>query len=273
MKPTMTMLRGALAALLAAAAADAAAQSEERIAVPLTDATRPATLDVSLFSGSVVVTAYDGSEIVVVARETPGGEEEQDAPRNDGLRRIPTTSLGLTATERDNAVSIEMDFTTRNFALEISVPRRTSVHAAMVNGGDLTVTGVTGEHELENVNGGISATDIAGALVASTTNGNVRVSFTELMAGKAMSFSSFNGDVDVTFPANLAATLHINSGRGDLLTDFDVEVQPQPAVVERGGEGGRYQVRLERETRAIVGGGGPDMHFKTFNGNVMIRKR
>jgi hypothetical protein len=89
-----------------------------------------------------------------------------------------------------------------------------------------------------------------------------------------MSFSTFNGDVDVTFPARLAAMLHINSGRGDVLTDFDVEVQPvQPSVVERGGDGERYRVRVERETRVAVGGGGPDMHFKTFNGDVTIRKR
>ena len=75
------------------------------------------------------------------------------APRTEGLRRIPTTSLGMTVTERDNVVSIELDFAQRNYALEISVPRRTSVHAQTVQGGDVKVTGVTGEHELENVNG------------------------------------------------------------------------------------------------------------------------
>jgi len=32
-------------------------------------------------------------------------------------------------------------------------------------------------------------------------------------------------------------------------------------------------VRLERETVAVVGRGGPDIRFKTFNGNIMVRKR
>jgi hypothetical protein len=249
--------------------------------VPLTDASRPVVLDVSVFRGTITVSRYDGDEVVLVAREVERDDEEEEddddeerqSPRADGLRRIPNNSIGLTATEHDNRVSVELDFSQRRFALDISVPRRTSVHAATVQGGDLTVTGVTGEHELSNVNGNIVATDIAGTLVANTTNGKVQASFTELTPDKAMSFSTFNGDVDVTFPANLSATLRINSGRGELLTDFDVEVQPQPAVVERGGEGGRYQVRLERETRAIVGRGGPDIHFKTFNGNITIRKR
>jgi DUF4097 and DUF4098 domain-containing protein YvlB len=64
------------------------------------------------------------------------------------------------------------------------------------------------------------ATDISGSAVASTTNGNVRCTFAEVAPGKAMSFSSFNGDVDVTFPASLAADLRIDAGRGEILTDF-----------------------------------------------------
>jgi hypothetical protein len=290
MRATVTM-RGIFAMLLAAATATSVAQTDERIVVPLTDAARPVTLNASLFRGSIVVTAHDRNEVVVVARETAGGDgddededededfdtdrdDPEDAGRAQGLRRIPTTSLGMTVAERDNVVSIELDFAQRNYALEILVPRRTSVRASMVQGGDLKITGVTGEHELENVNGEILGVDIGGALVASTTNGKIQVSFTEVMPSKAMSFSTFNGDVDVTFPARLAAMLHINSGRGDVLTDFDVEVQPvQPSVVERGGDGERYRVRVERETRVAVGGGGPDMHFKTFNGDVTIRKR
>ena len=86
------------------------------------------------------------------------------------------------------------------------MPRRTSVHAHVVHG-DLTVEGVTGDHELSNVNGEVSATDLGGSAVVNTTNGAVRVSFTRVAPDKAMSFSSFNGDVDVTFPANLAADL------------------------------------------------------------------
>jgi DUF4097 and DUF4098 domain-containing protein YvlB len=132
---------------------------------------------------------------------------------------------------------------------------------------------VSGEHELSNVNGRIIATDIAGSLVASTTNGTVRASFTSITADKAMSFNTFNGDVDVTFPASLAATLRVTSGRGEFYTDFDAALQPRAPVVEQGGQNGRYEVRLERETVAVVGRGGPDIRFKTFNGNIMVRKR
>jgi DUF4097 and DUF4098 domain-containing protein YvlB len=88
-----------------------------------------------------------------------------------------------------------------------------------------------------------------------------------------MSFTSFNGDIEVAFPRGLSADLRVNAGRGEVLTDFDFEVQPQTSVVDRGGEAGRYRVRLEREVRAVVGGGGPEMQFKTFNGDIVIRQR
>ncbi len=200
-------------------------------------------------------------------------DDDEDAASTAGLHRVPNNSIGLTATEENNTVSVQTEFSRQPLTLDISVPKRTSVRVKTVNGGDLTVTGVSGEHELANVNGRIIANDIAGSLVASTTNGTVRASFTEVMADKAMSFNTFNGDVDVTFPANLGATLRVSSGRGEFYTDFDVKVQPTPPVVAQGGQNGRYEVRVERETVATVGRGGPDIRFKTFNGNIMVRKR
>jgi hypothetical protein len=261
-----------------------AALAQQRLAVPLSDPGRPATLDVSLFMGEITVTAYDGDEVVVViddddrnngrnnGRNDDRGDDE--ARQREGLRRIPNTTLGLTLGENENTVSVKLDFSPRKAELNISVPRRTSVHASVVNGGDVVVTGVTGEHELSNVNGDVVATDISGAAVVGTTNGDVKVSFADVTPGKAMSFSSFNGDLDVTLPANLGADLRVNSGHGDLFTDFEVELTPQPAVVERGADaGGRYRVRMERGMRAVIGGGGPEITFRTFNGDVIIRKR
>lgn len=259
-----------VAAFLAAIASGAAAQSDQRIVVPLSDPSRPATLEVSLFNGSISVTAYDGDEIVIVTND----ERDDEPGRADrqGLRRIPNTAMGLTAEERNNTVSIALDWSRRRVDLEVSVPRRTSVRARSVNG-DVVVRGVTGDHELTNVNSPIVATDIAGSAVVATTNGNVRISFSDITVGKVMSFSSFNGDVEVAFPESLAADLRINAGRGEVLTDFEVQLQSQPSVVESSGDAGRYRVRMEREVRAVIGGGGTEMRFKTFNGDIIIRKR
>jgi DUF4097 and DUF4098 domain-containing protein YvlB len=263
-----TVVAGALAS-------HAYGQSSERLVVPLSDPARPARLEIALFSGDIEVEAYDGNEVVVVTDAPVRDDDERnDNPRADGLRRIQTSSVGMTVEEKDNTVSVRMDFSPHNADLRVQVPRRTSVQANLVNGGDVEIKGVTGEHELANVNGDVIATDIAGSAVINSTNGDVRVSFTAVDAAKPMSLTSFNGDVDVSLPANIAADLIVASQQGDVYTDFDVSSQTSDATVERGGDaGGRYRVRMQRMTRYTIGGGGTDINLRTFNGDVLIRKR
>jgi hypothetical protein len=257
-----------------ALAGGASAQSDQRVVVPLSDPSRPARLEIALFSGDITVEAYDGNEIVVVTDTPIQGGEDDEEPRSDGLRRIQSSSVGITVEESDNTVSVRMDFSPKNADVEIRVPRRTSVHANLVNGGDVEVAGVTGEHELANVNGDVIATDISGSAVINATNGDVRATFTAVEAARPMSFTSFNGDIDVTLPANLSADLIVASQQGDVYTDFDVTAQDDPPTVERNGDaGGRYRVRMRQQTRYAIGGGGPDIQLRTFNGDVMIRKR
>jgi hypothetical protein len=89
-----------------------------------------------------------------------------------------------------------------------------------------------------------------------------------------MSFTSFNGDVDVALPANLSANLLVMSQQGDVFTDFEFEERQDPTDVQRSGRpGGGMQVRMQRETRYAIGGGGRDIQLRTFNGDIMIRKR
>lgn len=258
----------------AACAASGAAAQDQRLAVPLSDPSRPARLEIALFSGDISVEGYDGNEVVIVADTPIRGGDQQEPPRADGLRRIQSSSVGLTVEEKDNTVSVRMDFSPNNADIEIRVPRRTSVKASLVNGGDVEIDTVTGQHELSNVNGDVIATDISGSAVINATNGDVRATFTAVDATTPMSFTSFNGDVDVTLPANLAADLLVASQQGDVFTDFDVVAQDDPATVDRSVDADRGQrIRVRRQSRYAIGGGGPDIQLKTFNGDVMIRKR
>jgi hypothetical protein len=263
-----------LAGASSAVAGAAAAQDDERVVVPLSDPSRPARLEIALFSGDIHVEGYDGNEVVIVADAPIRGEDDAEPPRPDGLRRIQSSSVGLTVEESENTVTVRMDFSPKNADLEVRVPRQTSVKASLVNGGDVEIDSVTGEHELSNVNGDVIATDITGSAVINATNGGVRATFESVDATKPMSFTSFNGDVDVTLPANLAADLIVASQQGDVYTDFDVVSESDPPNVQRsGGPGGRYQWRMSQQTRYAIGGGGADIQLRTFNGDVMIRKR
>ena len=52
----------------------------------------------------------------------------------------------------------------------------------------------------------------------------------QVTAQKPMAFTSLNGEVDVTLPASLKASLKLRSDQGDVYTDFDVQTRnPPPA--------------------------------------------
>ncbi len=264
----------------------------QRMTVPLSNPGQPAVLHASLVQGTIIVEAYDGSEVIVemnhLARERnegcedcEHGDHEGDHDSDDdggrdgrraGMRRIPNMNVGLTIEESNNRVEVSSESWNRRVSLLMKVPRKTSLRLETVNGGDLQVTGVEGEHELQNTNGGISAIDVRGSVVASTTNGSVEVKLLQIAPGKAMSFTTLNGDVDVTFPANLAGVLLMNPGRGEIYTDFDIKLQPVSPEIKTNPKRKGYRVEMKQEVKATVGAGGPEMHFRTFNGSVYIRK-
>ena len=273
-KSTTLMILSTAALTALTASVRAQDDDNQRLVVPLSNPSRPAILEIALFSGDIQVEAYDGNEIIVEADAPVVDAERGEEPRSDGLRRIQSSSVGLTVEETDNKVAVRMDFSPKNVDLEIRVPRRTSVHANLVNGGDIEINGLDGEHELQNVNGDVVATNISGSAVLNSTNGDVRATFASVDTARSMSFTSFNGDVDVTLPANLAADLLVASQQGDVFTDFDVTAEQEPPQVEsRGNANGGRSVRMQRHTRYAIGGGGPDIQLRTFNGDVMIRKR
>src|SRR5262245_22545366 len=82
----------------------AAAQDDQRLAVPLSDPSRPARLEIQLFSGDIKVEGYEGKEVVIVADAPIREGDKPEPPRGDGLRRIQSSTVGLTVEESDNTV-------------------------------------------------------------------------------------------------------------------------------------------------------------------------
>ena len=256
-----------LASVLLALVGVASSAAEQEFVVPLSDPGRPARLEVALNQGSLTIEGYDGQQVIVRA----GSEAvEAEIEKVDGMYRIPNTATGLTIEEEDNAVSISTDWSGSGLDLVIQVPRATSLDAQIINGEALVVRGVRGDHELKNVNGGIDGRGLSGSVVATASNGPVTIELIEIDPAKPMSFITWNGDVDVTFPPTLAATLRLQAGGGEILSDFPVELQPTSASTETS-EGKGYRVSVNREVVGTVGGGGPDMRFKTFNGDILVR--
>jgi len=249
------------------------ASSPDRIAVKLDDPSRPALVKASLVNGGITVKAYAGQEVVVEARSR-GEEAQNEKPAPNGMHRLDVSRTGLTVEEENNEVSVSTDSFMRPIDLTISVPVHTSLKLSAVNDGDIIVNGVDGEIDVNDVNGAVTLNHVSGSCVAHALNGRILATF-ERVSQKPMAFSSLNGDIDVTFPADLRANLNIRSDRGDIFSDFDVQLQAAaPKQVTEGSEGhsGKYRVKIDRTVHGTINGGGPEIQFTNFQGSVYIRK-
>ena len=260
-----------LCVVLAASSALAQAQSGgDHVSVNLSDPSRPALVKASLVSGGITVKAYDGKEVVVEAR----ARNRESGRSESNMKRIIVSSTGLSVEEENNEVRISTDSYMRPIDLTISVPVHTSLKLSAVNSGDIVVSGVDGELDVNDVNGSVSLNNVSGSAVAHALNGRLLATFTRVNQ-KPMAFSSLNGDIDVTFPADLKANLSLKSDRGDILSDFDVQIQasaPQPTVEDGRKNGGKYIVKIDKTVHGTINGGGPEYQFTNFNGGIYIRK-
>jgi DUF4097 and DUF4098 domain-containing protein YvlB len=263
----------AVVALLALAQ-PVSAQNDNRVTVPLSDPSRPVTLRAHLVSGSITVKGADIKEVVVEAKAR-GGEESHNSGRAEGMKRIPMTSTGLNIEAENNNVRISTDSYQKTIDLTITVPTHTSVSLHTVNDGNILVSGVDGELDIDDVNGEVDLKNIGGSVVAHALNGHVVATFNRIDPQKPMAFSSLNGDIDVTFPADLKANVSLRTDNGEVYSDFDVKVQPtspQQTVEDNRGKGGKYKVKIDKNVRGTINGGGQEIQFKNFNGNIYIRK-
>lgn len=250
--------------------------SGDRITVPLADPSRSAHVSAHLLSGSITVKAYEGKEIIVEAKSGRDEDENEDKPERQGnLHRIPMTSTGLSIESENNQVRIGTSSHMHTVDLVLSVPVHTSLSLNTVNNGDINVTGVDGELDVNDVNGSVTLKNVSGSVVAHALNGKVLATLSRVDGQKPMAFSSLNGDIDVTFPPDIKATLSMRTDNGEVYSDFDIQLQtttPQPTVENGHGKGGKYVVKMDRTVNGNINGGGPLIQFKNFNGNIYIRK-
>jgi DUF4097 and DUF4098 domain-containing protein YvlB len=288
MKKTKILLSVA-ACLLAGGLLIAQDASGEQAAVNLSKPGQPALLKIHLVNGGITVRVHNRPEVIVESKPSPrqsspyflpngiDGDDEKTMEKENkhaGMKRISGSSDSLTIEEKDNVVTVVTESWMAGCDLTVTVPLHTSLKLNCVNGGGIRVEGVEGEIEAVNVNGPIILTGIAGSAVANTTNGKVICSFTRIDPAKPISFASFNGDVDVTFPAGLKANVLLKTQNGDIYSDFDVNVNrdSQKTVEDKRAQGGKFRIVMDKSIAGSINGGGVTVTFKTFNGDILLRK-
>ncbi|MCZ6643907.1 MAG: hypothetical protein O7F71_20215 [Gammaproteobacteria bacterium] len=252
-------------------AAASAAPEVASVTVQFSDPSRPGLLKMDLLSGSITVSVHAKSDVVFeYSSDTP---ETKDEERKDGeMFVIRNNAFNFEVTENDNVMEFEMDSWMDNgVSINVKVPVNISLKLESVNNGDLRVEGVTGDVELSSVNGSIEATGISGLVVAETVNGSVKVEFDKITPDRYMAFSSHNGTIDVTFPPDVKADVYLDTERGTIYSDFKIVLDRSPVVVSEDKDERGTRIKVDKQMRGTLNGGGPEIRFETYNGSIYIR--
>ena len=271
----------ALASVLAAGAAFGQAKvttaapapapiQPETITIPLSRPGDPMSLHIDILSTHMEVIGEERKDVALTVTLSSGSRK---IVTPSGPKMLSGGGSGLEISERDNRVSIESSAPpTNRITIVARVPRRAALDLSTVNEGEIIVRDIVGDLELENVNGPITATNINGSVIAESVNNPIAVGLAGVAAGGATSLSSLNGDITLTLPASAKAELHLDSSRGEIVSEFELDVKPGKPRIERNETRGGVSVRMEDVIVATVNGGGPVIRVKTLNGTIKIAK-
>jgi hypothetical protein len=211
-------------------------------------------------SGTVEVTGYNGRDAVVeIEKRIRAESDDRMEVAKREVKLEVTESAGLLKLLVDGPFRCNCDsWGARRNGYQVTYDFKVRIPA-------------DAKFDVRTVNGALSMEGIAGAGKAKTVNGGVRVVFAKNPPG-AVEVETINGNVDVTLLPGLAADLRMKTLNGGMFTDYDVTPLPsEPVTTER--RNGKFVYRTQDAARVRVGGGGPELSFKTLNGNIYVRSR
>ena len=123
--------------------------------------------------------------------------------------------------------------------------------------GEVTVEGVRGPVTANSGNGDVRVRTVQGPVSARSGNGDLFIAMTELRTSADMEFTTGNGRIELSVPAEFNADIDASTGNGGIRTDFPIQVS-----------GRISKTRL----RGTIGQGGRRLRLVTGNGEIEIRR-
>ena len=200
---------------------------------------------------------------------------EEKAKKTAGMKQLTGVASGLEIEEEGNVVSVSAQSFKAATDLVIQVPVASSIEIRTNMDGTIVVEGIGGEIDINNINGPVTLKNVSGNTLVHTVTGDIQAELTRIAADKPMSFSTMNGDIDVTLPADARANFKMKTDQGEIYTDFDMSVGRKSGRAEAAEktEQGKYRISFDKSLLGVVNGGGTEISFNTFSGDIYIRKR
>jgi DUF4097 and DUF4098 domain-containing protein YvlB len=256
---------------------------------------RSGTIELELASGEIRVNAWTRNEVQIVATSERGTVSAALSPSRIELdtrgaaqgttRYSLTVPIGVAVAASTASGRIIVNGTRGDLQLET---RSGSIEASEASG-RVDVEAISGRVTLQRLSGTVSVAVISGTVTISEIDGDLEI---ETTSGRAqveradvrrLSFESVSGSLDfagtlgatgphsvdthsgnvtLRVPANFAATIDLETFRGELRpVDF-------PLIALPGGGRGRDSGRR----RFSINGGGAPLSISTFSGDIVIRR-
>ena len=255
------------------------------------------TVDLSLVSGEIIVTAGSGDQVKIRATSERGilmfsstsdrvslNVRSQHGRMGDTRYEVSVpvgARLELKAVSGDisaHGVKGEIEAGTVSGDLDVS-DARGDISLEAVSG-DITAERLDGDVRVTSVSGDVALTGVSGPLEIETVSGEMRLDGvksksvrTETVSGELeyegsldadgrYEFHSHSGELRLHVPSNAGATVRVETFSGSVESDFPMTMQPGDH-----GMGGRPK-RLE----FTFNGGGARLTAETFSGDITIEK-
>ena len=244
----------------------------ETFSIGLSNPNEAGKLEFKHVDGNISVRAHDKPVVEISAKRRDKASSAEPKMR-EGMKSISNKAKNLEyeVEELKNTVLIRT-WPNGTLDFDIKVPRNFSLDIKTVNNGDIFVDGLEGEFEVSNVNGSITMDNISGPVLADAMNKDIKIDFRSVGNGH-MAFSNFNGDIDISFPGDLKAEVKAKSPMGDIFSDFEMKMIETEASSSKKSANGAYKVTRNEWVKGTINGGGAEMVFQNFNGDILIRNK
>lgn len=154
------------------------------------------------------------------------------------------------------------------FDFVLHVPRNTQLDLSTLNQGTIEASNLTAPIYASNLNGPIYLTGVSQSPKVHSLNGDIEVEHVALPEGDEY-YSTLNGHIKLTYPANLSAEVTMKTHHGDLFTDFDwTRLMPNTETVSESNN--KTIFKIQSKNRIQIKNGGPTIHMETMNGDLYL---
>lgn len=260
------------------------AQEAQEVTLPLSSVNEKGKLDVDIKMGSITVKGSNRKDVKISYQAYQEDEDhdhddhccdDEDGKKRstEGLKKISGGFPGLEISERSNTVSISAENWSKGINIEIEIPSKFDLKLHTYVHGTIRVDNVTGDIEIENYNGPIFAKNINGTLVGNSYNGDIEVEFASVTPNTPLAFTTYHGNIDISFPATYKGTVKAKTENGDIYTGFDMALKKgnEQFKTEKTSKG--TNVYIDSWVSGDINGGGPEIMMKNYYGNIYIRKK